>query len=156
MKWPHCYLPTGASKVDHAARFYLGSLGSSKVLLSWTSGMPLIPYAGIKCWRLCNTRLPVLILLSILCTLPPPSLFWSEKIIQSSEGVQQGYPLGPLLFCLTIHHVSLLVKSELCIFYLDDGTLGGILSDVFQDIEVMKKEAGVVGLELNLQKSEVI
>ena len=48
------------------------------------------------------------------------------------------------------------MKSELCIFYLDDGTLGGILSDVFQDIEVMKKEAGVVGLELNLQKSEVI
>ena len=48
------------------------------------------------------------------------------------------------------------LKSELCIFYLDDGTLGGVLSDVLHDIEVIKKEAGIVGLELNPQKSEVI
>ena len=86
----------------------------------------------------------------------PSSLFWSDKIIQSSEGVQQGDPLGPLLFCLTIHHVCSQLKSELCIFYLDDGTLGGVLSDVLHDIEVIKKEAGIVGLELNPQKSEVI
>ena len=86
----------------------------------------------------------------------PSSLFWSDKIIQSSEGVQQGDPLGPLLFCLTIHHVCSLMKSELCIFYLDDGTLGGALSDVLHDIEVIKKEAGIVGLDLNPQKSEVI
>ena len=44
---------------------------------------------------------------------------------------------------------------ELCIFYLDDGTLGGALSDV-HDIEVIKKVAGIVGLYLNPQKSEVI
>ena len=49
-----------------------------------------------------------------------------------------------------------LLKSELCIFYLDDGTLGGVLSDVLHDIEVIKKEAGIVGLDLNPQKSEVI
>ena len=86
----------------------------------------------------------------------PSSLFWSDKIIQSPEGVQQGYPLGPLLFCLTIQHVCSLLKSELCIFYLDDGTLGEVLSDVLHDIEVIKKEAGIVGLDLNPQKSEVI
>ena len=44
----------------------------------------------------------------------------------------------------------------MCISYLDDGTLGGVLSDVLHDIEVIKKEAGIVGLELNPQKSEVI
>eukprot|EP00731_Ephydatia_muelleri_P010733 Em0005g1319a len=49
-----------------------------------------------------------------------------------------------------------LLKSELRIFYLDDGTLGGLLSDVLRDIEMIKKEAGIVGLELNPQKSEVI
>ncbi|KAL5466907.1 hypothetical protein EMCRGX_G031066 [Ephydatia muelleri] len=37
-----------------------------------------------------------------------------------------------------------------------DGTLGGVLSDVLHDIEVIKKEAGIVGLDLNPQKSEVI
>ena len=33
----------------------------------------------------------------------PSLLYWGEEIIQSREGVQQGDPLGPLLFCLTIH-----------------------------------------------------
>ena len=49
-----------------------------------------------------------------------------------------------------------LLKSELCIFYLDDGTLGWAQSDVLHDIEVIKKEAGIVGLDLIPQKSEVI
>eukprot|EP00731_Ephydatia_muelleri_P028679 Em0020g323a len=48
------------------------------------------------------------------------------------------------------------LKSELCMFYLDDGTLGGLLSDVLHDVEMIKKEAGIVGLELNPQKSEVV
>ena len=86
----------------------------------------------------------------------PSSLFWSDKSIHSSEGVQQGDPLGPLLFCLTIQHVCSQLKSELCVFYLDDDTPEGVLSDVLHDIEVIKKEAGIVGLELNPQKSETI
>ena len=35
----------------------------------------------------------------------PSLLFWGNKIIQSSEEVQQGDALGSLLFCLSIHHV---------------------------------------------------
>ena len=48
------------------------------------------------------------------------------------------------------------MKSELCIFYVHNGTLGGALSDILHDSEVIKKEAGTVGLDLNPQKSEVI
>ena len=57
---------------------------------------------------------------------------------------------------IKIHHMCSSLKSELCIFYLDDGTLGGLLSDVLHDVEMIKKEAGIVGLELNPQKSEVV
>ena len=32
------------------------------------------------------------------------SLFWEDQILLSSEGVQQGDPLSPLLFCITLHH----------------------------------------------------
>ena len=46
----------------------------------------------------------------------PSSLFWSDKTIQSAEGVQQGDPLGPLLFCLTIHPLVSQLKSELCVW----------------------------------------
>ena len=48
------------------------------------------------------------------------------------------------------------MKSELCLFYLDDGTLGGSNYDIAQDLEVVKNEGAVLGLSLNQTKSEVI
>ena len=86
----------------------------------------------------------------------PSSLYWYDKIIQSTEGVQQGDPFGPLLFYLSLHSVCCLLRSELRVFYLDDGTLGGSLEDITHDLEVIKKEACDVGLELNANKSEAI
>ena len=32
----------------------------------------------------------------------PSHLFWGDHLISSAEGVQQGDPLGPLFFCLTL------------------------------------------------------
>ena len=84
------------------------------------------------------------------------SLFWNGKIIQSSEGVQQGDPLGPLLFCLTIHPMVLKMQSEFCVWYLDDGTLGGTEKEVRHDLEVIHNDGASLGLVLNEQKSEVI
>ena len=60
----------------------------------------------------------------------PSSLFHGEATIFSQEGVQQGDPLGPMLFCLTIHPMLKNLKSELRAFYLDDGTLGGTSSNI--------------------------
>ena len=60
----------------------------------------------------------------------PSSLFWGDKTLQSSEGVQQGDPLGPLLFCLSLFPLHSQLKSEFCVFYLDDVTLGGDLEDI--------------------------
>ena len=45
-----------------------------------------------------------------------------------------------------------LLKSELCLFYLDDG----VSTDIIHDVEVVKREVIKVGLELNPSKSEVI
>ena len=33
----------------------------------------------------------------------PSTLHWEDHTIKSSEGVQQGDPLGPILFCHTLH-----------------------------------------------------
>ena len=76
----------------------------------------------------------------------PSMLFWEDKIIQSAEGVQEGNPLyvGPLLFCFTIH-----LLCEMCLFYLDDGTLGGRAEDVLQDLHLVKREGAELGLHLN-------
>ena len=146
----------GAEAAVHAARFYLRNIGSNKVLLKLDFTNAFNSIRRDKMLEAVQRLAPSIYPFVHSVYSSPSSLFWSDKIIQSSEGVQQGDPLGPLLFCLTIHHVCSLLKSELCIFCLDDGTLGGALSDVLHAIEVIKKEAGIFGLDLNPQKSEVI
>ena len=39
--------------------------------------------------------------------------------------MQQGDPLDPALFALAIHGVTSEVKSDLNVWYLDDGCVGG-------------------------------
>ena len=84
------------------------------------------------------------------------SLFWWDKTIQSAEGVQQGDLLGPLLFCLSIHHIVSHLESELSLFYLDDGTLGGETDKLLRDLEMVEREGVKIRLQLNSQKSEII
>ena len=54
----------------------------------------------------------------------PSTIFWSDHTIKSSEGVQQGDPLGPLLFCLSLHRHCAGLRSAFCVMYLDDITIG--------------------------------
>ena len=69
----------------------------------------------------------------------PSSLYCGNDILQSSEGVQQGDPLGPLLFCLSLYHLHSQMRSEFCILYLDDVTLGGNVEDLAHDLRVFQR-----------------
>ena len=60
------------------------------------------------------------------------------EAILSEEGVQQGDPLGPLLFCLTLHPLLSQLQSELKIFYLDAGTIGGSSETVLHDLHYLE------------------
>ena len=84
----------------------------------------------------------------------PSNLVWGDRTITSAEGVQQGDPLGPLLFCLVLHQRSLHLKSEFQALYLDDVTLGGSCEDLIHDIQVMR-DAADSGLTLNAGKCEI-
>jgi len=85
----------------------------------------------------------------------PSILYWGARHIQSAEGVQQGDPLGPLLFCLSLHCHCTQLKSEFCVMYLDDVTVGGAMEDILHDLTVIKN-LEKMGLTLNNSKSEII
>ena len=86
----------------------------------------------------------------------PSCLFCDDHILQSAEGVQQCDPMGPLLFCISIHDLVSKFQSELVVFYLDDGTIGGLFQDVLADLKLVELEASKLSLELNHSKSELI
>ena len=48
------------------------------------------------------------------------------------------------------------LHSELNLFYLDDGTLGGSLHEVLVDFRKVEQSAGELHLQLNLGKMEII
>ena len=78
----------------------------------------------------------------------PSNLFWGDHTIKSSEGVQQGDPLGPLLFCLSPSSLCWIEVSFLC-------DVRGHVNDILHDLSVIK-EAEAMDLALNNTKSEII
>jgi len=83
-------------------------------------------------------------------------LQFDNFVIQSSEGVQQGDPLGPLLFSITVHPLLINCSTELKVGYLDDFTIGGSKLDIVSNVVRLRKDAFELGLDLNINKSEYI
>ena len=83
-------------------------------------------------------------------------LKFGEHSVWSAMGPQQGDPLGPLLFCLTIQPILNSLRSNLTVSFLDDLTLGGPEFIVADDVNSIIRQAASVGLELNVQKCEII
>ena len=109
--------------------------------------MPLIVFAITGCSLSLEKRFQDCCLCLVHSAYSSPShLFIGNEVIQSSEGVLQGDPLGPLLFCLTIHSIVSQLRSELWIFNMDDGTLGGSLDDVVDNLHTVRKAAEDLGL----------
>ena len=83
-------------------------------------------------------------------------LKFGKRLISSQEGVQQGDPLGPLIFCLTIHPTLLSLESEFLVGYMDDITIGGPVASVASDINVIIVDGSNKGMHLNVAKCELI
>ena len=70
--------------------------------------------------------------------------------------IQQGDPLDPLLFCITIQPLIQTLCSDFFVFYLDDGTIGVSRDDVLADLQLLENEAATLGLKLNRSKTELV
>ena len=71
----------------------------------------------------------------------------------SDERPQQGDPLGPLLFCLTVMAFVKQVKSQCNIWYMDDGAIGDNVDALLSDIRMLMDESRKLDL---VAKCEII
>ena len=83
-------------------------------------------------------------------------LLYEDQLILSSEGSQQGDPLGPLLFCLALQPLINCLESDLVLGYLDDVSGGGDLLTVARDVSMVEEYGAALGLSLNRNKCELI
>ena len=81
---------------------------------------------------------------------------FGEHDILSSEGAQQGNPLGSLEFCEAIHPLLMSLHSHVKIGFMDDVTLSGELPTVERDIITITNAYAETGLKLNTDKCEII
>ena len=87
-----------------------------------------------------------------------PLLHLGKDVIHSCCGVQQGDPLGPLGFSLTLHLIVERIKAEvpslaLNAWYLDDGTLVGPPEGLSAALDIIERDSPPLGLHLNRAKS---
>ena len=85
-------------------------------------------------------------------------LLFGDYSLLNCCGVQQGDPLGPLCFALTLQPIVERIKREvpslLCnAWYLDDGTLCGTPQDLAAALKIVEEEGPLRGLHLNRHKS---
>lgn len=149
-------VPGGCEAAIHAARRFTDSLqpGSAVIKLDFVNAFNSLHRDAML--SAVRSFIPEIYEFCFLSYGSPTALKFDTHVISSQEGAQQGDPLGPLLFCLTIHPLLQSLSSQLIIGYLDDITLGGDEQTVAADVALVQAQGEALGLKLNINKCEFI
>ena len=165
IQWQICYLhtsyigfgaPQGAECAVHAARIFLDNLSQHEALLKVDFRNAFNSIRRDKMMLAAELFVPSLLPFIRSAYSHSSKIFWHDAKLTSAEDVQQGDPIGPLLFCLTIHGLVSQLQTAFNVWYLDDGTLGGDGTELVGALRTIKHEGEKLGLHLNLHKCELI
>ena len=92
------------------------------------------------------------------CYSEPTLLQFGARTINSESGVQQGDPLGPFLFSLTLQLLLATIKAihglDLLFAYFDDCVLAGRSSAISDAFEKLQRAAGTLGIKVAMGRDK--
>ena len=110
----------------------------------------------------CSLHFPQLLQWSSWCYGQHPTLWHPFGTISSEIGVQQGDPLGPLLFCLVLQQVvSAIMENADCAsllfhkWYINDGVVAGLTAAIDCVLAIIQDLGPPLGLYINTAKCEL-
>jgi hypothetical protein len=152
----------GGEAAIHAVRKLVEEIGKNpeKIMLKVDFSNAFNMVDRTEMLKQAREKLPSIYKWVEFCYAQPANLFFGEALLLSMAGVQQGDPLGPLLFSLVLHPLAERIEREfpnldLSVWYLDDGTIIGDKKDVHQVFELLRVEGPRLGLHLNVKKNEI-
>ena len=109
-------------------------------------------------FREVRSRIPEMAAWVESCYSSQPTLLFGDYELSSCAGVQQGDPLGPLCFALSLHPLVEKIQATvpdllLNVWYLDDGTLCGPPNSLSAAFSIIESFGPPLGLFLNKSKS---
>ena len=146
----------GCEGLIHATRKYVGGMGPSKAFIK-VDFVNAFNTLRRDAMLEAVSRLRPDLLEFVFSAYGETSHLWTgDTVMKSAEGVQQGDPLGPLLFCLTLDAPLKSVQSEYATAYLDDVGMGDTVPRLIEHMRAFEVAASSVGLHLNQPKCEIV